>query len=133
MPQLQQEVRVFKKAVPILLPFLVIALVLCGSFACQQNTTPASKIEILNHSMTVQKFGVSPDSVAVVTGTAKNTSGYIIEKGMIEATYFDENGNRIGTSTSSIDNLGPGILWNFTTQFTSPDAWKIVDHKLVVK
>lgn len=123
----------FKKAAPILFLFLIVVLVLGGSVACQQSTTPSLKIEILNQSMTVQKFGVSPDSVAVVTGTAKNTSGYIIQKAMIEATYFDKNGNKIGTSTSSIDNLGPGILWNFSTQFSSPDAWKIVDHKLTVK
>jgi hypothetical protein len=132
MPHLQ-EITVLKKWMPILFICLVIILSLTGFASCRQDTAPTSKIEILNHSMTVQKFGVSPDSVAVITGTAKNTSGYIIQKAMIEAIYFDENGKVIGTSTSSIDNLGPDILWNFNTQFTSPDAWKIVDHKLTVK
>lgn len=122
-----------KKCVPVLFICLVIILSLAGFVSCRQDTAPASKIEILNHNMTVQKFGQNPDSVAVITGTAKNVSGNTIQKAMIEAVYFDENGKVIGTSTSSIDNLGQGTIWNFTTQFSSPDAWKIVDHKLTVK
>ena len=132
MPQLQEEVMSNRIAATLFLALMIVPVILTGA-ACQQDTAPTAKIEILDHNMTVQKFGVSPDSVAVVTGTAKNTSGNIIPKAMIEATYFDENGKIIGTSTASIDNLGTDILWNFSTQFTSPDAWKIVSHKLTVK
>jgi hypothetical protein len=132
MSQLQEEVMFNRIAAAVLIVLIIIPVIITGA-ACQQDTAPTSKIEILDHSMTVQKFGQDPDSVAVITGTAKNTSGSIIQKAMIEATYYDKNGGVIGTSTSSIDNLGPDILWNFSTQFSSPDAWKIIDHKLTVK
>jgi hypothetical protein len=123
----------FKKAAPPLFISLITVLVLFSFAGCGKSAAPAPQIEILSHNMTVQKFGTAPDSVAVVTGTAKNISGYTIQKAMIEATYYDENGKIIGTSTSSIDNLAPGILWNFTTQLSSPNAWKIVNYKLNVK
>ena len=132
MPLLQEEVMFKRIAAAVLMGLIIIPVILAGA-ACQQESAPTSKIEILDHSMIVQKFGQDPDSIAVVTGTAKNVSGSIIQKAMIEATYYDDNGQVIGTSTSSIDNLGPGYTWNFTTQFTSPDAWKIVNHKLTVK
>jgi hypothetical protein len=132
MSLLQEEVMFKKVAAAVLMVTILLSVLITGA-ACRQDTAPTAKIEILNHSMTVQKFGQDPDSVAVITGTAKNVSGNIIQKAMIEATYYDKNGQVIGTSTSSIDNLGAGYTWNFTTQFTSPDAWKIVDHKLTVK
>jgi hypothetical protein len=122
-----------KKTAPVLLLSLIIILILCSFVACGQNTSTSQQIEILNHNMIVQKFGESPDSVAVISGTAKNAGGSVIAQAAIEATFYDKHRFKISTASASIDNLNPGILWNFNIQTSGPDAWKIVEYVLTVK
>jgi hypothetical protein len=128
-----QEITVLKKSAPVLFISLIVILILGSSIACGQETAPLPQVEIISHNMTVQKFGQSPDSVAIISGTATNTGSSVIEKAVIEATFIDKNGNTIDTASATLDGLSPDTLWNFNMQTEGPNAWKIVDYVLTVK
>lgn len=112
---------------------IALILAVCVSISCARTPVQTQQIEIINHTMTVQKFGTAPSSVAIVSGMARNNSSQIIEKATITAIFYDDKNGIIATASATIDNLSPATIWNFNIQTTGPDAWKIVNYKLSIK
>jgi hypothetical protein len=114
-----------------ILPVILVILAF-GIVACSQGASLNQQIKITDDNMTVQKFGTSPSSIAVISGSAQNTGSTTVVKATITAKFLDDQGNTVATGSASIDNLSPGLLWNFTIQTTGPDAWKIVKYELTI-
>ncbi len=118
-------------------PFVLILLIAisCGAIliSCSQGPSSPDSIKLLNHNMTVQKFGASPSSVAVVSGSAQNVSNSVIAKATVVVTFYDDKGNVIDTASASTTNFRAGEFWNFSTQSSGPDSWKIVDYKIKIQ
>jgi hypothetical protein len=100
------------------------------SLSCSSGQKPLFSDLDIKHSMTVQKFSGSNNSVAIVSGTAVNRGKESIEIVSLVATFIDSNGKTVDQSSAVTSNLAPGGTWNFTIQSMGPDAWKIVKYTL---
>ena len=98
--------------------------------SCSSEAKPLFSDLDINHSMTVQKFSGSNNSVAIVSGTAVNKGKESIEVVSLVVTFIDGTGKAIDQSSAVTSNLAPGGTWNFSIQSTGPDAWKIVKYTL---
>lgn len=118
--------------VALLLVLPVLAAAGCGNTA----TEPEAEIvpiTIISQKMSVHEFsGDVKQSIAVVSGTARNDGEMTVASPFIEAVFYDKNGDQLGTASASTSNLAPGTTWNFTLQFQGPDSWKTVTYTLSV-
>ncbi len=110
--------------------FTFISILLLTSTACSSTNS----LQILNQDLTTRQFQGQTNtsqSMAAVTGTAKNMESHSITGCEITVTFFDERGQFIGVASTTRDSLGVGEVWNFTVQLTNPDAWKARSYKMV--
>ena len=108
----------------------LLCLTLLPAAAC----APSTSLQVLNASLTAREFTGdlnSTKSMAVVSGVARNGGDEPISDCRVTVTFYDENGNSLGSSEASQQSLGPGESWSFAAQLTSPDAWKARSYKLV--
>jgi hypothetical protein len=93
----------------------------------------AAGMQIISHDLTVRQFTGnlnSTNSMAVVTGLAKNIDSIPVTECNITVRYFDADKNLIGIASSYKQLLEPGEVWSFTVQLTSPDAWKARSYEI---
>ena len=84
--------------------------------------------------MTVQNFsGDKPRSVAVVSGSARNTGTIAISQAVITVVFYDGDGKIIDTTSSTAKDLQPGETWNFSLQNSGTEAWKISKYAISAK
>jgi hypothetical protein len=90
-------------------------------------------LDISDHQLTVRQFTgdlISARSVAIVSGSARNSSQAVINSPVIDVTFYGAQKDIIGTAQASRAFLEPGEIWNFSAQLTSPDAWKVRDYRI---
>jgi hypothetical protein len=83
--------------------------------------------------MTVREFTGSlnkVESMATVTGTARNNGNSMIQDCVISVTFYDKEKNVVGVSNSSKQRMDPGEIWNFTVQLKGSDAWKVLSYEI---
>jgi hypothetical protein len=96
-------------------------------FPLQAACLSASNLQIVDSQLTAREFTGDLNlkrSMAVVSGTAKNTKDLSIKNCVIAITFYDAQRNNIGVASATRESLGAGEAWNFIVQLTSPDAWK---------
>ena len=96
-------------------------------FPLQAACISASNLQIVDSQLTAREFTGDlnlKSSMAVVSGTAKNTRDSAIINCAIAVTFYDAQRNNIGVASATRQSLGAGETWNFIVQLTSPDAWK---------
>ncbi len=114
-------------AIALILPLLA------GSISCDQQSKLSGQLKILSQNMTVHEFsGGSPQSVAVVYGSAQNVSHDAMNYATIAVNYYDKNKKLIAAESATKQNLQPGEIWDFSVQTVGPDAWKIVSYDIIV-
>jgi hypothetical protein len=112
----------------VLMIMMVMAIAL-PAWDCSANQS--QNLNIISHSMTVQKF--SSDAVqglAVVSGQAQNTGTTIISSATITVEFYDKDAKPLNTSSTVFENLQPNSIWNFSIQYIGPDSWKASTYKL---
>jgi hypothetical protein len=113
---------------PLLFAFisiLVPTMVACGSIG---------SLQILSQDLTTRQFTGQTNtsqSLAAVTGTAKNVESRSINGCEIKVTFYDERRQVIGVASTTRESLGAGEVWNFTVQLTNPDAWKARTYEII--
>jgi hypothetical protein len=117
---------------PITLALIVILLVLTSACAQKTADTPATQLQIIEHTMSFYNFGDVLRSVVAVDGKAKNVSNTTINTAIITVNFFDKDNNRLNTATAVKSNVAAGELWYFNVRFISPDAWKTVRYDISV-
>ena len=108
---------------------LLVVLLLPPGMAC----STGAGLEIISHQLTARQFTGdlnSTQSVAIVSGVAKNTGKAPVNSPVIEVTFYDDQKNIIGSASTSRGFLEPAEIWNFSVQLTSPDAWKARDYRV---
>ena len=96
----------------------------------EENSAP---VTILTDQMSVHEYtGDVVQSIAVISGTARNDSSQTVDSPSIQADYYDKNGKLLGSASATTATLAPGATWNFTIQFQNADAWKAVTYNLTV-
>lgn len=109
---------------------VVVALV---SLVIQVSCTSAASLQISNPELTAREFtGASnvKSSMAALTGIATNIKDTTARNCTITVTFYDEQSTNLGVASVSRESLGPGEVWNFTVQLTSPDAWKARSYEI---
>ncbi len=114
-----------KRLVLILIALVIISkLIACSS---------GSELQILTHTITIREFTGNlniTQSMATVTGTARNTSDTVIRDCVVNVTYYDAQKNVVGVSSANKELLNPGEVWGFTVQLTGSDAWKVLSYDI---
>lgn len=96
-------------------------------FPLQAACISASSIKIVDSHLTAREFTGDlniKSSMAVVSGSAKNTRDAAINNCVISITFYDAQRNNIGVASATRQSLNAGETWNFIVQLTGPDAWK---------
>jgi predicted small lipoprotein YifL len=109
--------------------FLVLFLVFISCTACGSK----GSLQIIDQQLTTRQFTGQTNaaqSLAAVTGTAKNISNSIISGCEIKVTFLDERKDIIGVASTTRESLGAGEVWYFTAQLTNPDAWKARSYEI---
>jgi len=112
-----------------------LTLLAFGVLSLHSSCTPVSSIEIVNSELTAREFTGDQNvknSMAVLTGTARNTKDSSIRNCIITVTFYDTQKNSIGVVSTARESLGPGETWSFVVQLTSPDAWKARSYNINV-
>ena len=92
---------------------------------------PAGSLQILNQQLTTSQFtGNTSQSVAAVTGTAKNIENHTLSECEIKVTFLDEGNQVVGVASTTRESLGAGEVWYFTVQLTNADAWKSRSYEI---
>ncbi len=105
---------------------------------CSKAGAPEPKLDrvpitILSHQMSVHEFaGDVVQSIAVISGTARNDSDQALETPSIGAVYYDKHGNMLGSASATIATLAPGATWNFSIEFKGTESWKAVTYDLSI-
>ncbi|MGD0355870.1 MAG: FxLYD domain-containing protein [Dehalococcoidia bacterium] len=110
--------------------FLVLFLVFISWTACGSQ----GSLQIIDQQLTTRQFTGQTNaaqSLAAVTGTAKNISNRIISGCEIKVTFIDERKDIIGVASTTRGSLGAGEVWYFTVQLTNPDAWKARGYEII--
>ncbi len=108
----------------VFISIFLITLIACGS---------SGSLQIVSQQLTTRQFTGqtnSAQSMAAVTGTAKNIDNRTINGCEIDVTFFDEQRNMIGAASTTRASLGVGEVWYFTVQLTNPDAWKARSYEI---
>ncbi|MGA2159446.1 MAG: FxLYD domain-containing protein [Dehalococcoidia bacterium] len=103
---------------------LFVTLPACGS---------GGSLQILTQQLTTRQFTGQTNtsqSMAAVSGTAKNVSNHAVSGCEIKVTFVDEKGNVVGIASTTRDSLGAGEVWYFGVQLTNPDAWKARSYEI---
>ena len=103
---------------------IVVSLIACSS---------GSELQILTHTITVREFTGNlniTQSMATVTGTARNASDTVIRDCVVNVTYYDAQKNVVGVSSANKELLNHGEVWGFTVQLTGSDAWKVLSYDI---
>jgi hypothetical protein len=99
----------------------------------QAACTAASSLQITGPELTAREFTGdlnTKSSMAVLTGTARNTKDVTARNCVLTVTFYDAQNNNIGVASATRESLGPGETWSFTVQLTNPDAWKARRYEL---
>jgi hypothetical protein len=102
-------------------------------FPLQAACTSASNLQIIDSQLTAREFTGDlniKSSMAVVSGTAKNSKDSLIKSCVISVTFYDAQRNNIGVASASRQSLDAGKTWNFNVQLTSSDAWKACSYDI---
>jgi hypothetical protein len=125
--------RTIAAAVIVLLVLPALLLSGCGSTEAPAPEMSKVPIIVLSDQMSVHEFaGDVVQSIAVISGTARNDSSQTIESAYIQANYYDKQGNMLGSASAIIANLAPGAIWNFTIEFKGADSWKAATYDLSI-
>jgi len=103
---------------------LFITLIACGS---------SGSLQILSQQLTTRQFTGQTNtaqSMATVTGTARNIDNRAINGCKIKVTFLDEQRNIVGVASTARESLDVGEVWYFTVQLTNPDAWKTRSYEI---
>lgn len=120
----------FRRIFSVVVLLLVLALILCTGCKKEELPEPAA-VTIVTDKMTVHEFsGDVKQSIAVISGSARNDSSETLQSPSIEGYFYDKNGQLLGFASATTGSLAPGAIWNFTIEFQSPDAWKTVTYEL---
>jgi hypothetical protein len=98
-----------------------------GIFPLQAGCISASNLQVVDSHLTTREFTGDlnlKSSMAVVSGTAKNTRDAAINNCVILVTFYDAQRNNIGVASATRQSLNAGETWSFIVQLTGPDAWK---------
>ncbi|MCX6007487.1 MAG: FxLYD domain-containing protein [Chloroflexi bacterium] len=96
-------------------------------FPLQAACISASNLKIIDSQLTAREFTGDlniKSSMAVVSGTAKNSKDSSINNCVISVIFYDAQKNNIGVASATRQSLDAGETWNFIVQLTSSDAWK---------
>jgi len=66
-----------------------------------------NNLEVLEHAMVMGSYG------SHVKGKVKNTSGKQLAYAQCEITFYNSQGEVLGSSFDNINNLEPNDVWNF--------------------
>ena len=75
-------------------------------------------------ALSLSNFRIEKNSTGkrVLKGGVSNASTQTITLATATFTLFDKKGRQIGTSTATVDNLGPGFAWIFEAQILEQDV-----------
>ena len=97
-------------------------------------TTTAPAVELVEHELTRQNAGAESELVAV-TGTVRNDGSAPFEAVTVEATFLDEDGTALDSSTAEVTDLAAGSRWTFELTYpgVGEDARAVADYELATK
>jgi len=90
-----------------------------------------SELQVTEHGIVVQEYtGDVTQSLAVVSGTARNTGNWNIRDGIVTISFYDYKGNVLGVISDSKPVLGPGETWSFKIELRGKDAWNVARYSI---
>ena len=108
--------------------FIAMALIILVPSLVGCLTTPATeKLQILNHSSTVNEYGN-----VIVKGTAKNINSSTLSLAEVVAKFYNSAGELIGTSSASIKAVDPGEVWSFEIVYQGTNVKDITGYTVNV-
>lgn len=110
-----------------------IGLLLAAQLLFTISCSSGSDLQITSHTITVREFTGdlnTVQSVATVTGTARNKGNSVIQDCVISVIFYDGQRNVVGTSTATRESLDANEVWNFTVQLKGQDAWKVLSYDI---
>lgn len=120
----------------------VVLLLVATAGCCSASSAPASsakqtsspndraadplELTVVNHDW--KRTGESTWKAVYVVGAARNTGTATIGTGFVEVKWFDKDGNVLGTSSESVDDLDPGQTLRFEIMYIGTTDESEVDH-----
>jgi hypothetical protein len=110
-------------------PFEFCLALLCVLVLSSAACTSGAPVKILEHSISVQEFTADiTQSVATVTGVARNMGSWSVEDCTISATFHGYDGTNLGTLSETRRRVEPGEIWDFKIELKGADAWKVARY-----
>jgi len=97
-------------------------------------TTTAPAVELVEHELKRRNAG-SESELAVVVGTVRNDGTAPLEAVTVEATFLDEDGTALDSSTAEVADLAAGSTWTFELTYSGvgEDARAVADYELATE
>ncbi|HOT03524.1 MAG TPA: FxLYD domain-containing protein [Methanolinea sp.] len=76
-------------------------------------TTPTTGVRL---SVIEIKDDVDATGQRIIIGKIKNDESYRIDHITVNFNLYNSNGNLLGNTYASVNSLGPGKVWRFSTQ-----------------
>ena len=71
-----------------------------------------------------------PQSVATVSGVARNMGNWPVGSCTISVIYYNYEGVVLGTFSEKWQLLQPGEIWDFKIEMKGADAWKVARYTI---
>jgi len=92
---------------------------------------PDGDIKILEHQLVRENEGTNSETVSV-EGSAENTSDEQLSYAEVRARFLDEDGTLLESSLDNVNDLGPGMKWQFEIIFPGfgEDATAVSEYEI---
>lgn len=115
----------------IVLALLIVPAIILGACA-EKQAENQPQLTLIEHNLISRNFGDVLKSIVAVDGRAQNTSDIPLNTASITVNFYDKDGNRLHTASTTKNDVGAGEIWYFNVRFVSPDAWKTVRYDISV-
>jgi hypothetical protein len=109
------------------LAFVVVLVPVALITAC----TPGAGFQVIEHNIVISEYAADEaQSVAAVSGVARNTGAWPLEGCGVTVIFYDYEGNKLDVSSSSCQKLGPGENWDFKVELKGRPAWRVARYSV---
>jgi hypothetical protein len=105
----------------------MLGMIVIAAGACISGT----ELQVAEHHIVVQEYtGDTTQSIASVSGIARNTGRWNIKDNKVSVSFYDYKGNVLGVISDSKPLLAPGETWNFKVELRGKEAWNVARYNI---
>jgi hypothetical protein len=110
---------------------LFLAALLCAFLVGAAACITGNELQVTEHNISIDEFtGDMTQSLAVVSGGARNTGNWNIRDSKVSVSFYDYKGNVLGVISDGKPLLGPGETWNFRVELKGKSAWNVARYTI---